>query len=91
MDAGLPEPRPAHVVRASDGSFVARLDLAYPNQRVGIEYEGEHHLRDRRQWQRDLRRYELLADLGWRVVRITSLDVFTDPGPFLARVGRLLG
>lgn len=91
VDAGLPEPHPAHVVRAPDGSFVARLDLAYPDQRVGLEYEGEHHLRDRRQWQRDLRRYELLADLGWRVVRISALDVFTDPRPFLARVGRLMG
>lgn len=90
VDAGLPEPCPAHVVRAPDGSFVARLDLAYPDRNVGLEYEGEHHLRDRRQWQRDIRRYEMLADLGWRVVRLTSRDVFTDAGPFLTRVARLL-
>jgi hypothetical protein len=31
---------------------VARLDLAYPKRRVGIEYDGDHH-RDRATFRHD--------------------------------------
>lgn len=91
VDAGLPEPTLGYVVRDAYGSFVARLDLAFPDRRVAVEYEGEQHLSERRQWRRDIRRYEALADLGWRVIRATSADVFRDPRTFVDRVSRALG
>ena len=41
---------------------------------VAVEYEGDHHRTDRRQFNKDIRRMEILTDLGWIVVRVTSED-----------------
>ncbi|GIJ50275.1 hypothetical protein Val02_71610 [Virgisporangium aliadipatigenens] len=54
LDGGLPRPLTQHEVRDRCGALVARLDLAYEAQRVGVEYEGAHH-RERDAFQRDLR------------------------------------
>jgi len=40
---GLPCPVVQHEVCTPRGAFVARLDLAYPRLRVGVEYDGDHH------------------------------------------------
>ncbi len=74
LAAGLPEPLLNWPI-AVRGEVVALIDLAYPERKVGIEYEGEQHLTDPRQWARDIRRYEMLADLGWRIVRVTASDL----------------
>ncbi len=34
---------PQHTVRGLGGRFVARVDLAFPEQRVAIEYDGARH------------------------------------------------
>jgi very-short-patch-repair endonuclease len=39
---------------------------------------------------RDLQRRELLEDAGYRVIRVTSADLFGDPEAFLARLRALL-
>ncbi|MDE0545191.1 endonuclease domain-containing protein [Microbacterium sp. C7(2022)] len=75
VDDGLPEPLlNFDVVEA--GEKIACVDLAYPQWRVAIEYEGEHHLTDPLQWARDIRRYERLEAAGWRVVRVTKAELF---------------
>ena len=41
---GFPEPVPQFDIYDDDGHFVARVDAAFPQWRIGIEYEsGEHH------------------------------------------------
>ena len=86
---GLPEPAVQHVVRAG-GRFLARVDLAYPECRIAIEYEGDGHRTDRDQWRVDIRRQRDLEDHGWLVIRVTELD-FRDGGEALAaRVRRAL-
>jgi very-short-patch-repair endonuclease len=60
------------------GILVARLDLAYPEHRLGIEYEGDHH-RDRYTYQRDLRRINTLNACGWNVLRFAAGDVYRPP------------
>lgn len=50
--AGLPEPVVQYDVPGRRGQVVARLDLAYPEQRVGLEYDGNHH-RDRTTFRQD--------------------------------------
>ncbi|NJC68699.1 DUF559 domain-containing protein [Planosporangium thailandense] len=72
--AGLPEPLTQYPVPMAN----ARLDLAYPELRLGIEYDGDHH-RDRRQFQRDVARLNRLRLLGWTVLRFTADDVFRNP------------
>lgn len=87
--AGLPPPDVQHVV-THQGAFVARVDLAWPEQRLVVEYDGEHHLQ-RRQRVADLRRREALELAGWTVVVLMAEDVFGDPAGAVARVAARLG
>ncbi|GAB3149551.1 hypothetical protein GCM10027058_12080 [Microbacterium neimengense] len=89
VDAGLPEPD-LNVDVFVAGEYLACVDLAYPERRIAFEYEGEHHLRDPRQWASDIERYERLAAAGWLVIRATKQDVFEQPGRLMARVRRAL-
>lgn len=54
--------------------FVARVDLAFPEARLAIEYEGAHHFVDG-QIARDDERLERLRAAGWRVIRVTAADL----------------
>ena len=40
VEAGLPRPQVAIEIRDSDGRLVYRLASGYPEQRVGLEYDG---------------------------------------------------
>ncbi|MDQ1122831.1 endonuclease domain-containing protein [Microbacterium trichothecenolyticum] len=86
VDGGLPEPVLNHDVYDVDG-FVGCIDLAYPDVRVGVEYEGDQHRTDPAQWQRDLERYERLAAAGWRIVRVTRAMLFRRPDLLVRLVG----
>ena len=90
--AGLPEPELNAEVFGEDGNFVARADFLWRDARVIVEYEGDHHRTDRRQWQSDIQRTRLLESLGWRVLRITGADL-RGPGltHLLAELAGLLG
>lgn len=90
IDGGMPEPELNYFVRDPRGRVVACVDLAYPERRVAVEYEGEHHLTDPRQWARDIARYEMLGELGWIVIRATKADVFDGRAAFVRRVERAL-
>jgi very-short-patch-repair endonuclease len=74
----LPRPVTQYEVRDSTGLFVARLDLAYPKLKLGIEYEGDHH-RGRGVFQQDLRRINALRACGWTVLRFAALDIYREP------------
>jgi hypothetical protein len=76
---GLPEPRAAHPVTISGITF--HPDLSYPDLCIAIEYEGDHHRTDSRQWDSDIRREELFREAGWaylRVTRSTHMRAFLD-------------
>ncbi|WP_431245274.1 endonuclease domain-containing protein [Leifsonia xyli] len=89
QDAALEPPELNYRIHARDGAFVARVDMAYPDQRLVIEYEGDYHRVIRDQWHKDIRRQSRLEDLGWRVIRATAADL-ADPTALLARVRRAL-
>ncbi|BDZ55822.1 hypothetical protein [Agromyces marinus] len=74
--AGLPEPALNHRVALADGTE-RMIDLAYPEYRVGIEYQSDLH-RSPAAWRRDIRRLEMLADAGWTIVQATADDVSGD-------------
>jgi REase_MTES_1575 len=82
---GLPRPVAQFEVRDRDGLFVARLDLAYPKYRLGVEYEGDHH-RGRGVFQQDLRRLNALRACGWTVLRFGATDIYRDPDRVVATV-----
>jgi very-short-patch-repair endonuclease len=68
-DAGLPAPVLQHRV----GPYL--LDLAYPALRLGLEYDGQHHLTSARAI-RDLTRQAYLTAEGWEVLRFPAREVF---------------
>lgn len=71
-DAGLPEPEVNGEIRDHGGRLIAYGDLTYRRQKVLLEYDGEQHRIDDRQFARDLTRLDDLARLGWRVIRVTK-------------------
>lgn len=79
--AGLP--KPTTQITVVDGSWVARLDMGWEEVKVAVEYDGEQHRTDRRQYHRDIKRLERLQRLGWIVIRVTADD---HPRAVLQRV-----
>lgn len=87
VDLGMPEPVVDHAVATAEG--VLHVDLAYPEFRVAIEYEGDAHRTDRTRFRRDITRRERLEATGWRVIRVT-IDDLRDPAALAARIRRVL-
>lgn len=85
-DAGLPEPVLDHDVYDERGNFLGCVDLAYPELKIAIEYEGDHHRVDRRAWNRDLANHDALHAAGWRVIRVSRAMLFGEPEGVVARV-----
>ncbi|MEZ0350005.1 hypothetical protein [Mycobacterium sp. pR1184] len=83
VEAGYPRPRTQIPVYGPYGELVAVLDMGWEDLKVGVEYEGDHHRTDRRQFNRDIARFDALTELGWIIVRVTVEDV---PGGVLRRV-----
>jgi hypothetical protein len=77
-DAGLPRPVAQLDVTSRAGYWLARVDFAYPELRIAIEYEGDHH-RDRDTFRDDIARKRRLEQDGWLVLRFTADDVLRRP------------
>ena len=76
---GLPEPTLDFDVVGLRGEPIGYTEIAYPDHRVLVEYEGDHHRIDRAQWHRDIEKHAHAAAAGWTVLRITSQHLY--PGP----------
>jgi hypothetical protein len=74
IQAGLPRPQTQIPVLDEFGSAVAYLDMGWEDVKVAVEYDGEQHRTDRRQYTWDVRRLETLERLGWIVVRVVAGD-----------------
>jgi Protein of unknown function (DUF559) len=74
IQAGLPRPQTQIPVLDEFGSAVAYLDMGWEDVKVAVEYDGEQHRTDRRQYIWDVRRLEMLERLGWIVVRVVAGD-----------------
>jgi len=93
IDVGLPTPELQVVVRDRAGAFLGRVDLAYPDFGLIIEFDGEVKYRDlvpSGQTVRDVvmaerRREKLLLDAGFVVLRIVWADI-RDSTALAARV-----
>jgi hypothetical protein len=69
----LPAPVPQFDVVAG-GVWLGRVDLAWPEQKLIVEYEGAYHF-DGLQIAKDDARFERLVAAGWRVIRLTANDL----------------
>jgi hypothetical protein len=85
---GLPAPVPQFVVRI-DGRFIARVDFAWPDRKVAVEYDGLWHA-EAGQFARDRRRLNSLQAAGWRIVFVTAPDMYRE-ALLVRRIGAALG
>ncbi|HEY4631300.1 MAG TPA: DUF559 domain-containing protein, partial [Blastococcus sp.] len=72
------------------GVFLAQVDMAWPEHRVVVEFDGDVH-RERAVFVRDLRRQNGIMLAGWQLLRFTSADVLGRPNAVLSTVGTALG
>jgi very-short-patch-repair endonuclease len=87
--AGLPAPELQFVVRSPTGSFLGRADLAWPERKVLVEFDGDLH-RERDVFVNDVRRQNALIAAGWVVLRFTSADVLGRPDRVIATIRKAL-
>jgi len=87
--SGIPEPRINENCNDSRGYFIALADLSWPQYRVAVEYEDDHH-RGKTQFRSDIHRFEKLADHGWAAIRVSADDLFDRTGETVTRVASRL-
>ena len=85
--AGLPAPKAQHRVFGDDG-FIARVDFAWPEQRLALEYDGLWHA-EPGQFARDRQRLNRLLAAGWRVIFVTAADLYR-PERLVVRIAAAL-
>lgn len=89
VTSGLPRPQAQMEIRDQSDSFVARVDLCYPEAGLCIEYDGAQH---RVLLAEDNRRQNKLIASGYQVLRFTAADVLQNPERVVALVrGELNG
>ncbi|GAB1815195.1 DUF559 domain-containing protein [Mycobacterium sp. MUNTM1] len=91
--AGLPRAQTQIPVSDEFGDITYYLDMGWEDLKVAVEYDGEQHRRNRRQYTWDIRRRETLERLGWIVIRVVVGDrpaeiVSRVRGAFARRVSR---
>jgi very-short-patch-repair endonuclease len=87
--AGLPAPVLQFTVRAPGGRFLGRADLAWVEEKVLVEFDGDVH-RERTVFVDDLRRQNRLVIEGWVILRFSSADVLGRPDEVIAEIRRAL-
>lgn len=82
--SGLPEPRLNHDVYDEHGRFLGCVDLAYPEKKVAVEYNGTIHST---RYAADVERVARLRAAGWEIIEVTSATRTED---VLTRLRRAL-
>lgn len=90
---GLPYPIVHWQTRITNPEALVTSDLAYPDQLVVVEYDGDAHRQDKRQYRWDERKRQALRAQGHTVIVAFADDVLTERGRLaLARkVAQALG
>jgi very-short-patch-repair endonuclease len=83
IKAGLPRPQTQIPIYDDFGDAIAYLDMGWPELKVAVEYDGDHHRTTRSQYNWDIRRHEMLQRRGWIVVRVIAGE---QPADIVRRV-----
>jgi len=81
---GLPLPEPQYEIRDEHGNVIARVDFAWPELRVFVEFDGRIKYEPASDGEsptaivlREKRREERICEMtGWRCIRITWADLY---------------
>jgi len=85
-DGEVPLPQAQFKVHNDVGRLIARLDGAYPERRLAVEFDGQSFHSAPEAVFRDRRQQNSLELEGWRVLRFTWWDVVHDTKRFVATV-----
>lgn len=85
----LPSPVAQYQVLDSRGRRVARVDFAWPDKKIALEYDGLWHA-DEKQFAKDRRRLNHLRAAGWTVVFVTAAHMHR-PVELIAEIAAALG
>jgi hypothetical protein len=85
IDGGLPIPTLQFELIDGNGEL-RRLDFAWPEERVAVEYDGFDWHSDADAMRRDRRRHAALLDVGWIVIAIVFEDVRYRSWDFVTRI-----
>ena len=75
MRYGLGCPRINVPMRIPDSGRLFYLDMAYPEKKLAIEYDGTHH---RDQWLADCDRLKFIDEQGWQHIQVTAYDLSSE-------------
>lgn len=67
------------------GVVFARIDMGWPEFKVGVEYDGPQHWTDPKRRSRDIDRYADLAALGWILIRVNADMLYKRPWVIVER------
>ncbi|KMV13656.1 hypothetical protein ACT17_34065, partial [Mycolicibacterium conceptionense] len=71
--AGYRRPQTQYPVYNEYGALIGDVDLAWPELKIALEYEGRHHT-DPEQLRKDIQRVDAMVETGWIVIRVTSRE-----------------
>lgn len=89
VGAGLPVPTIQFPVTVRTGRQ-RFIDLAYPEQKLALEYDGVEPHTTPEAFVRDRIRQNELVELGWRVLRYTWSDLTQTPWSVTSQIRRML-
>ncbi|MET1051007.1 MAG: hypothetical protein ABWX65_00065 [Mycetocola sp.] len=78
--SALPTPVANYEVYLTAAGRTVFLDLAFPAYKLELEYHGDQHRTDVRQWRSDVRRANDIGDEGWQTLQFTGDDLADLPG-----------
>ncbi len=84
--AGFPVPDPQHVIKNTNGGLIARVDAAYPELAIALEYDSDQEHSDPAALARDNTRRNRLIAAGWTVISARRNDINQGGAEFLAAV-----
>jgi Protein of unknown function (DUF559) len=86
---GLPRPV-TQILVANPRGRSRRIDMGWPEWKVGVEYDGEQHWTNPDDYAEDIERLEFLAAQGWIIVRVSARQLRNARDEILRRVRRAL-
>lgn len=88
--AGLPEPVIDFDVYGPHGQYLGTTEFAYPELKIVVEYEGDHHRTVVKQWNRDIEKYGDYEEFGWKVIRVTAQLLYRRRADLMDKVASAL-
>jgi hypothetical protein len=84
-NAGLRPSRTQIDVFNRFGEHVRRIDMGWPEWKVGVEYDGEQHWTDPAIRAKDIDQQAELEALGWRIIRVSAEMLRYRPNTIVGR------